>query len=280
MTSSQDKILDNIEVLMESAQDAMSSASDKASVGLLELINDSLASLKTRKDGTIISSIENLKQLQSIKPQIDKYLNYGSYSKSVAGYLKEFKETRLLIDSYFVSIIEDYESNTEIYKAIADNNVFTTVDALLNTGVDANFKQPIIEGLQKQVGTGTSIKELKAYLKGRLIDKPELNRYVDQVASDSIRQFERQYMQAVSDDLGLSHYLYRGTAISDTREFCNVRHGKYYTKEQVKSWAYLTPWSGQIRGTNETNIFVYLGGYKCRHKLIPVSRAIYENSKK
>ncbi len=276
MDKKQTKILDSLEDLMLEAGSKMEQSGIDASKGLYDEIIGEIESLKKRSDGTIINSIENLKSIQGLKPKIDKYFNSGDYSKSVAQYLKDHTKTSALIDSYFVSIIDDYERNDLIYKQISESNVFTTVDSLLGAGIDANFKQPLIEGIQKQIASGTSVKQLKAYLETELVSQPTIKRYISQVSSDAIRQYNRQYMQAVTDDLGLKHYLYRGTAIGDTRYFCQTRHGKYYTLAEVKSWGNLGDWSGKIAGTNDKNIFVYLGGWNCRHSLIPVSESIYK----
>jgi hypothetical protein len=61
--------------------------------------------------------------------------------------------------------------------------------------------------------------------------------------------------------------------LKDTsREFCDQRHGKYFHRKEVEAWANLS-WAGKIQGTNSSNIFIYRGGYHCRHQLIPVSAA-------
>jgi hypothetical protein len=274
MENKQSKILDTLEETLEDASKKMEASAIDASNGLYDEIIGDIEALKRNNIGTVLNSIENLKAIQAIKPKIDQYFK-GDYSKAVKDYLKDYTSTSKLIDDYFVSILDNYERNEIVYKQISQSNVFTTVDSLLGSGIDSNFKQPLIEGIQKQVSSGTSISELKAFLKVELISQPTIKRYISQVSSDAIRQYSRQYMNTVSDDLGLKHYLYRGTAISDTRSFCQAKHGKYFTKEQVQKWGNQGDWSGKIAGTNEINIFVNLGGWNCRHSLIPVSESIY-----
>jgi hypothetical protein len=274
MENKQSKILDTLEETLNDASKKMEASAIDASNGLYDEIIGDIEALKRNNIGTVLNSIENLKAIQAIKPKIDQYFK-GDYSKAVKDYLKDYTSTSKLIDDYFVSILDNYERNEIVYKQISQSNVFTTVDSLLGSGIDANFKTPLIDGLQKQVSSGTSISDLKAFLKVELISQPTIKRYISQVSSDAIRQYSRQYMNTVSDDLGLKHYLYRGTAISDTRSFCQAKHGKYFTKEQVQKWGNQGDWSGKIAGTNEINIFVNLGGWNCRHSLIPVSESIY-----
>ena len=90
--------------------------------------------------------------------------------------------------------------------------------------------------------------------------------------------FNREYLQTISEDLGMRHYLYQGTIIGDTRQFCQSRAGKYFTKEEVERWASQT-WDGKMAGTNSTTIFSYAGGYNCRHKLWPISVEQYNRAK-
>lgn len=275
MQDKQSKILDTLEETLEDASKNMEASAIDASNGLYDEIIGEIEALKRNNIGTVLNSIENLKAIQALKPKIDQYFK-GDYSKAVKDYLKDYTTTSNLIDSYFVSILDNYERNDTVYKQISQSNVFTTVDSLLGSGIDANFKTPLIDGLQKQITSGTSISDLKAFLKVELITQPTIKRYISQVSSDAIRQYSRQYMNTVSDDLGLKHYLYRGTAISDTRSFCQAKHGKYFTKEQVQKWGTQGDWSGKIAGTNEISIFVNLGGWNCRHSLIPVSESIYK----
>lgn len=274
MQDNQSKILDTLEETLEDASKTMEASSIEASAGLYDEILDEILALKRNNIGTVLNSIENLKSIQALKITIDKYLK-GDYSKAVKSYLNDYNKATNLIDSYFTSILDSYEQNEIVYKQISQSNVFTTVDNLLGSGIDANFKTPLIDGLQKQVSSGTSITDLKEFLKVELVTQPTIKRYISQVSSDAIRQYSRQYMNTVSDDLGLKHYLYRGTAISDTRSFCQAKHGKYFTKEQVQKWGNQGDWSGKIAGTNEISIFVNLGGWNCRHSLIPVSESIY-----
>ena len=88
--------------------------------------------------------------------------------------------------------------------------------------------------------------------------------------------FNAEYIQTVSEDLGVEYYLYAGTIIEDTRPFCSARTGRFFTTDQVKQWASLKGWQGRMAGTNANTIFIYRGGYNCRHQLWPVSKEQYD----
>jgi hypothetical protein len=152
----------------------------------------------------------------------------------------------------------------------------------LNSGIDANYTEGIKKILRDVVtgnGDYTLLKKnLSSYILGSEKIEPRLKSYSGQVASDAVRQFQRNYFNAVSEDLGLEHYFYRGTAKRDSREFCIKRVEHYYTKEEVQSWAN-SKWQGKAKGTDAVTIFTYVGGYNCTHTLLPVSKSIFDAKK-
>jgi hypothetical protein len=83
----------------------------------------------------------------------------------------------------------------------------------------------------------------------------------------------RAYANSVYTLLGIKEFKYEGGLIKDSRPFCIERNGNTYNTEQIKSWANLPPWRGRMPGTTEETIFFYLGGYRCRHWLVPIKNA-------
>jgi len=137
-------------------------------------------------------------------------------------------------------------------------------------------KTPLISILNKNINTGGSftgmLEEVRTYLIG--IDKEgKLLRYSRTWATDALFTFSRAYQQAVTADLGLENYYYAGGAIKDTRDFCRERLDRYWKTPQIEEWAELD-WAGKNPGTTKASIFTYLGGYNCRHSLIPVHESL------
>ena len=63
-----------------------------------------------------------------------------------------------------------------------------------------------------------------------------------------------------------ARFTYEGPKDDKTRNFCYVRVGKSYTEHQILDWQDLS-WEGKIEDGGD--IFVDLGGYNCRHYLVP-----------
>jgi hypothetical protein len=222
---------------------------------------------------------ENLKKLTRIYNKLNSSLMDSVYKDEVGKFIVSFDSTKAAINKYYTAIMGNFDPSKDLFLAIKKANVSTTVDSLLVSGVNANFIDPVKKVLQNVVTGNGDMKLLKAQLSDLLLGsekfEPRLKAYVSQVSSDSVRQFQRNYILAVSEDLGLKHYFYKGTETADTRHFCHVRHGHYYTETEVKGWASLT-WQGKARGTNEVTIFTYCGGYHCKHTILPVSETIYK----
>lgn len=94
-------------------------------------------------------------------------------------------------------------------------------------------------------------------------------------ANDSLTVYQRSAVKAAADQVGSEYFLYRGRSIDTTRPFCDERDGKAWHREEIEAWgrdaASGDGWAGMIEGTNERTIFQYLGGYSCRHTLIPIA---------
>jgi hypothetical protein len=73
-------------------------------------------------------------------------------------------------------------------------------------------------------------------------------------------------------DLGLEFYSYSGGLMDTSRDFCIARAGKVFHRKEVESWAGQS-WAGKMRGTTESSIFIYCGGYGCTHSLVPIAKS-------
>lgn len=111
----------------------------------------------------------------------------------------------------------------------------------------------------------TAIDELKQVY-GRTSQGDSFVKYASLLVTDSIMGFDGQLAKYRADELGLTSYLYYGSIIKDSRDFCRKHAGKVYTEEQITEiWANDT---GQ--GRDQGSPFIVRGGYNCRHSWQPV----------
>lgn len=282
MDSKQLDILNNLEDSLQSSLDAFQKDMPKINDELFNELSDLIGKLKKSSNGNIATSIENLKIVNKINTDFDKIIQDSNYSDSVKEFVQGFKDSNKFTNEYFSTIATSFKANNELYRAILDSNINTTIESLLGSGINANFKEPIINSIRQNVISGTNSialrKSLEDQIKGTKEKDALLMRYTKQVSSDTIHQYNANYFQAISKDLDLQYYYYKGTKIDDTRPFCAARAGKYFTKAEVEAWTD-HKWAGEIPGTDKFTIFTYRGGYNCRHLLIPVSKALYDKFK-
>lgn len=277
-----EKIINELDKATASGLEKFSASMSSVSKKFLERVMEAATQLRLRIGTSAPKAeemAENIRKLSKLNSQLNKLLMDSGYNLEVGKYVTLFSESQVAINTYYTTILSSYRPSKDLYQAIRKANVDTTVESLLNSGVDANFIEPVKKVLRDVVtgnGDYTLLKKnLSDLIVGNETIEPRLKSYVGQVSSDAIHQYQRNYLKVVSDDLGLKYFLYAGTEIRTTRDFCQERHGKYYTDQQVKSWANLS-WSGKIKGTNEVTIFTNCGGYSCRHRLLPVSETIYK----
>jgi hypothetical protein len=91
--------------------------------------------------------------------------------------------------------------------------------------------------------------------------------------NDVVSVYERTATAVASDAVGAEFFLYQGRPIDTTRPFCRARAGKYWHRREIEGWAD-EEWSGKTKGTTSATIFNYLGGYNCRHVLVPVRQDV------
>ena len=111
----------------------------------------------------------------------------------------------------------------------------------------------------------TAIDELKQVY-GRNTQGDSFVKYASLLVTDSIMGFDGQLAKFRADELGLSSYLYYGSIIKDSRDFCRKHTGKVYTEEQINQiWA-----NDTAQGRDQGSPFIVRGGYNCRHSWQPV----------
>lgn len=283
-----DSIFDNLDSNSDDAIEALNAATKTISETILSEVNDVVASLKKDVNGNIIASVENIKKVNQLSSKLDTYFTSPAYQKSIATFLGSYRSNVSLINSYFTQASQNFTASDTLYRQIISVTKNQTVDSLLGSGMSANVKDPIIKILTNSITTGSNRNEVYALLQkeivGDVANLGKLQSYVKQIGNDAITQFNSNYIQVISNDLGLNHYYYKGTAVVDSRPFCDSYHGKFFTEEDLINIIAIESaknkgkgWLGMIRGTNWPNFKVYRGGWNCRHYLIPISQEVYDS---
>lgn len=246
--------------------------------------------LKVDNYGNIRNTLENVKLIGKIKNQLDGIVISEPYLKNVSSFVSVFEQVAVLNNDYLARVFSDFKPKP-VLNEIKKQAIAITADQLTEGGIGNQIKNDIVDVLQANISTGGSYANFTDQLRTAIIGKEgedsPLLKYAKQVATDSINQYNAQYVKAVTNDLGLEWFQYLGSLLTTSRQFCKsmvekryfhisevpeLLHGHIDGKNIPVSSKTGLPY-GLIDGTNETNFFIYRGGYQCGHQIFPVSSA-------
>jgi len=119
----------------------------------------------------------------------------------------------------------------------------------------------------------TAIDELKQNY-GRTSQGDSFVKYASLVVQDSIMGFDGQFAKYRADEAGLTSFLYYGSLMKDSRDFCRLHAGKVYTTDEINQiWA-----NDSAQGRDQGSPFIVRGGYNCRHSWQPVDPSWIDES--
>lgn len=234
-----------------------------------------LKKLALDSDGYILQNAENRAIIREANRAFSRALENSGY---VDG-LNQFTVTFNVIDDLNAEYFQDFNGfspNRQFMKSLQKQAVLDIEKMLLNEGLEAQIKQPLLQILNQNINSGGSftgmLDQVRNYIKGTDADG-RLLRYSKQITKDLLFNYSRTYQSAVASDLGLEFYLYVGGIIRTSRDWCREKAGNYFHHKEIEGWA-SEEWSGKRADTTENSIFIYAGGYGCLHQILPVSEAI------
>lgn len=129
---------------------------------------------------------------------------------------------------------------------------FSSIEDKLNYSVEQEFT--------KILRSDSSFSALRS----KLIKKDIGEFQASTLANTAVAQFDNAYMIENAQQAGVTKFLYDGTIIATTRDFCRERVGKVFTLQELEAMD-----NGQ-----GLPVIPSLGGYNCRHYLTPIIEEI------
>lgn len=224
--------------------------------------------------GKLVTSKENLALVTEIISQVKNTMFDDQFIEAVAEYLNSF-------DAVGIDAVKAMESFGTIDPAITDAIVqqyklINASEILTPSTYSDSVFAPIANDLLLGIATGALVNTVINAATSRL---DNLSAPVDALVGSSGVTLQRTLTTTISEQVGVKFFYYQGRPIRTTREFCREREGHVWHLEEVKQWgrdaAAGNGWPGMVEGTDQTSIFVHLGGYygnrmSCRHVLVPV----------
>lgn len=284
-----DNLINDGEKISRDASRRFESSVASLEAKLIQEVNKIFATLDV-SGGRISSSKKALEFLAGLENRIKTALKVSGYNQRVGDLLKNFS---LIVDNNIK--LQDIANRTLIssgslteVQAIETQN---TIDKLLGNGINAEFVNPLREALYRNITFGGSIADAQLILQNFIVTKGNnksiLNKYVGQVARDSISQFDGVIQSVIGNELGLNDFLYSGSLIEDSRAQCVYWVGKrVLMRDELESEINTAinkgslggkTCSGMIPGTTVNSFSSYRGGYNCRHRAIAIDGARHTN---
>lgn len=285
------KVIDTLDKAAEGFDKIANSEQRKIYGEVLVLAKD----LETDATGKVKQSIANLKRLTLIKAKLAELSKNKEWVAGLSAFSDYFgilqKEQNAYYSQHFPSAMqsETAKKKNEMLRQLAVQN---TMDALMGDGLKANVTDKLNDILLRAVTSGARFgdlqEELRAYLLGKDGGQGAFARYATTYATTALSQFTGQVNKLATDDLDTDWFVYEGSNIETTREFCEHLTAKRFIhkseiptilKGRIDDYQCAIyektglPY-GMIEGTTPENFQCNCGGWNCRHQLIPVADAM------
>lgn len=235
-------------------------------------------------------TVKNMRVIGSISRKLRRLIMSEGYQEAIKAYLKAFSEVTTLQNAYMRSVTSEFKV-TPVLKQIREQSITSTVESLTEQGLTANVADKIKDVLRRNITSGGTFRQLMQQVRETVVSTKAgegiLERYVKQITTDSINQYNRNYLQTATEATGMEWFQYTGSLIETSRCFCEAMRRKRWfhisdipslLKGEFPEWAEMEcamydrtglP-QGMVAGTNASNFLTYLGGYNCGHRAVPV----------
>jgi len=240
--------------------------------------------LRTGPDGKVLPTAENITTVEAIIAEAKASMIDEPFVAALAQYIRSFDTiTDEVLDQFDEDLDEDTirafdrVTKSQIAQALVSPDTYTSSlwRPVANTLLLGVVSEGVLSDLARSVGEQVTAGD------GAVVDA------VEQDVASAPLVLQRTLTQTAADQIGAQFFLYQGRPIKTTRTFCAEREGRVWHREEIAGWGRDAAagvdldgdgnpgWSGMVEGTNETSIFIFLGGWygarqSCRHQLIPV----------
>ena len=185
-----------------------------------------------------------------------------------------FSQFQNLATEFTNTLAQEVYQSTLVGKPFAE--VVQTIRDKINgiyQQADTVKQQQLVDFIQKQKIAGktntedfkTAVDELKQTY-GSTVTGNNLAVYSSQIVGDALMGFDGQFAKYRADQIGLTSFIYYGSIIRDSRDFCVEHANKIFTEEEARDL-----WQSEWQGKSGSDPFLDRGGYNCRHHWQPVS---------
>lgn len=161
----------------------------------------------------IKNNLNNIKVVARIKKAMDELVLSDGYLTASDDFMTTFDAVEALQQNYFSEVSSKFKPKT-VYTELKKIAIEDTVSLLTENGIGSVYSDEIKGMLTKYITTGGTYTDMLNSLKESVLgtDKTsgKLTRYVKQITTDALNQYNGTLTKAVTDDLGLNWFVYVG----------------------------------------------------------------------
>lgn len=270
------EILDLNQKIMERAEGQLLRSIEEVEKELYTAVRRVLLSFET-KGGYFVPDEARLQVINELKKEVKKILSRSALKDEFDSFFAEFDK----IGDNMIAFHQG-ENGISVPKQLVNEQkkfiINQTIESVFGAGADARFVDPIKRALFNHVNFGSSVLDAEKDLRNMILGEGDkagvLNRWVGQVARDSIQQYEGGINARVAVDYELKYFRYVGSLVEDSRPQCVrwVNMGSIAVEDLPAeiAWARANG-SGMYSGTTPAMFAVHRGGYNCRHTAYPTN---------
>lgn len=295
MASSPDKLLSDLTAALLDSSNGFSSTLPAVEKQMYARVLELMADLD-KSNGRLKISAKNIRIIGQIRRELNAIILTPKYRKAVQDFVDSFDAIEKLQIGYFDTIVDGYKPNS-VMKALKAETIEAVKGNMLDVGIQYNISQRIADTLRQQVTSGGKYSDLVDNIRETMVGDGQgaLQKYANTYANDALYTYSRQYNTIFTEDAGIEWYQWGGGLQDTSREFCKAmekasRAGGCLEYIHVSQFDELI--SGNVcgdrvpinpktdlpdgfkKGTNPANFITNVGGWNCRHELMPVSDAV------
>jgi hypothetical protein len=270
--------------LLETVPETIITAAEKAQRDAWRKLSPLLAEMDVDATGNIRQTEDNIRRIGLITEELNKVLAGGEYKDAVQSFLSSIDEGVQLTDDIARKINSTFEPDN-VQKQLLAISKQNAINAFFGSGLRDNVTVPFLEQLTANVAAraplNQAVKALQGVIEGTETTDGRLLANVRTTANTAQAIADRSYSAAVNEELGIEYFQYLGGEIPTTRPFCEHREGAIFHRKEIEAWGdgensagindiSNGTWAGRIDGTDSRSIFTFVGGWNCRHFLVPV----------
>ena len=270
--------------LLETVPESIVTAAEKAQRDAWRKLGPLLAEMDVDATGNIRQTEDNIRRIGLITEELNKVLAGGEYKDAVQSFLSSIDEGVQLTDDIAKKIDSNFQPDN-VQKQLLAISKQNAINAFFGSGLRDNVTVPFLEQLTANVAAraplNQAVKALQGVIEGTETTDGRLLANVRTTANTAQAIADRSYSAAVNEELGIEYFQYLGGEIPTTRPFCEHREGAIFHRKEIEAWGNGEnsagindisngTWDGRIDGTDSRSIFTFVGGWNCRHFLVPV----------